>query len=181
MKKIYLYTDGACSGNQFDENIGGWGAILQYGQHKKEIYGGEKNTTNNKMELTAVIEALKLINDNDVSIEIYSDSSYVVECFNKKWYINWEKNGWKTSKKTPVENQALWIELIQLYRSFAEVQFYRVKGHLDLDKTAEINKWYKKFITQRNISLEDYHYLVNMNNRADELANIAMSELNTNR
>lgn len=177
MKKIYLYTDGACSGNQYDQNIGGYGAVLQYGQHKKEIYGGESNTTNNKMELLAVIEALKLINDSKVSIEIYSDSSYVVECFNKNWYVNWEKNGWKTSKKTPVENQNLWQELLALYRGFAEVRFYRIKGHLEISKTTEIRKWYNKFILQKNISIEDFHYLVTMNNRADELANIGMDEI----
>lgn len=177
MKKIYLYTDGACSGNQYDQNIGGYGAILQYGQHKKEIYGGQVNTTNNKMELLAVIEALKLIKEKQVSIEIYSDSSYVVECFNKKWYVNWEKNGWKNSKKAPVENQELWQTLLALYRKFDEVHFYRVKGHLDLNKSSEINKWYKKFTQQRNISLEDYQYLVTMNNRADELANMGMDEI----
>lgn len=177
MKKIYLYTDGACSGNQYDSNIGGYGAVLQYGQHKKELYGGEENTTNNRMELLAVIEALKLIKENNVQIEIYSDSSYVVECFVQGWYKNWEKNGWKTSKKTPVENQELWQALIDLVRSFSDVKFYRVKGHLDLNKTAEIKKWYQKFKKQKNISMEDYAYLVTMNNRADELANIAMDEL----
>lgn len=177
MKKIYLYTDGACSGNQYDSNIGGYGAVLQYGQHKKELYGGEENTTNNRMELLAVIEALKLIKENNVQIEIYSDSSYVVECFVQGWYKNWEKNGWKTSKKTPVENQELWQALIDLVRSFSHVKFYRVKGHLDLNKTAEIKKWYQKFKKQKDISMEDYAYLVTMNNRADELANIAMDEL----
>ncbi|MBN2794830.1 MAG: ribonuclease HI [Clostridia bacterium] len=179
MKTIYVYTDGACSGNQYDNNIGGYGAILQYGPHKKEIYGGEKNTTNNRMELLAIIEALKLIKEEDIYLEIYSDSSYVVECFVQGWFLNWEKNGWKTSKKTPVENQELWMTLIQLVRSFHEVKFYRVKGHLDLNKQAEVKKWYEKFTAQKNISYEDYTYLVTMNNRADELANIAMDEIKT--
>lgn len=177
MKKIYIYTDGACSGNQYDQNIGGYGAILQYGPHKKELKGGEVNTTNNRMELLAIIEALKLIKDKDVAIEIYSDSSYVVECFVKKWYVNWEKNGWKTAKKTPVENQELWKSLLGLVQNFPVVEFYRVKGHLDLNKKAEMTKWYKKFLTQRQISYEDYEYLITMNNRADELANLAMDEL----
>jgi len=176
MKTIYLYTDGACSGNQHETNVGGYGAVLQYGQHLKEIYGGDINTTNNVMELLGVIEAMKLITDTDVNIEVYSDSAYVVECFKKKWYVNWEKNGWKTSKKTPVENKELWVQLIKLVRSFNEVTFFKVKGHLDVNKTAEVNKWYKKFITQRNISLEDYKYLIKMNTRADELANIGMDE-----
>lgn len=177
MKTIYIYTDGACSGNQYDTNVGGWGAILQYGEHKKELHGGELNTTNNRMEMLAVIKALTCIKEDDVIIEIYSDSSYVVECFKQKWYVNWEKNGWKNAKKQPVENKELWEELIQLYRKFSHIQFFRVKGHLSVEKTAEINKWYKKFINQKNISLEDYHYLVEMNNRADELANIGMDEI----
>lgn len=177
MKTIYVYTDGACSGNQHDENIGGYGAILQYGEHKKEIYKGFRNTTNNIMEMLAVIEALKLITDKKSQIEIYSDSAYVVECFKKKWYVNWEKNGWKTSKKTPVENKELWEELLSLVRSFHQVTFYKVKGHLDINKKSDLNKWYKKFITQRNISLDDYIYLIEMNNRADELANLAMDEI----
>ncbi|MCH4887340.1 ribonuclease HI [Acidaminobacter sp. JC074] len=176
MKTIYLYTDGACSGNQHETNVGGYGAILQYGQNFKEIYGGDKNTTNNIMELLGVIESMKLITDKSVNIEVYSDSAYVVECFRKSWYVNWEKNGWKNSKKQPVENKALWVELLDLVRSFNQVTFFKVKGHLDVNKTAEVNKWYKKFITQRNINLEDYKYLIKMNNRADELANIGMDE-----
>jgi ribonuclease HI len=177
MKTIYIYTDGGCAGNQHDTNIGGYGAILQYGEHKKEIYGNEKNTTNNIMEMSAVIEALKLVTDKESNVEVYSDSAYVVECFKKKWYVNWEKNGWKTSKKTPVENKTLWIELIELVHSFNLVTFFKVKGHLDVNKTADVTKWYKKFIVQREISRDDYLYLIEMNNRADELANIAMDEI----
>ena len=177
MKNIQIYSDGACSGNQYDTNIGSYGAILQYGEHFKEINGAEKNTTNNKMELMAIIKALELVKDTKVAIDIYSDSSYVVECFVKKWYVNWERNGWKTAKKTPVENQELWKALLSLVGKFAEVQFYRVKGHLDLNKKTEMNKWYKKFITQKNVSYEDYEYLITMNNRADELANIAMDAI----
>ena len=179
MKKIQIYTDGGCAGNQFDENVGGWGAILQYGNHKKELYDGEKNTTNNKMELLAVIKALELVKDTDISIDIYSDSAYVVECFLKKWYVNWEKNGWKTSKKTPVENQELWKRLLSLVNSFADVNFFKIKGHLDENKTAEITKWYNKYKLKMNpnCTREEFLYLVKMNNRADELANIAMDEI----
>lgn len=179
MKKIQLYTDGACSGNQYDSNIGGYGAILQFGEHLKELNGNEKNTTNNRMELLAIIKALELIKETNVSIYIYSDSSYVVECFLKKWYVNWEKNGWKNSAKKPVENQDLWQQLLSLVRSFTEVNFFRVKGHLSINKTAEINKWYKKYTQNMdsNCTLEQFHYLVKMNNRADELANIAMDEI----
>lgn len=182
MKNIQIYTDGGCSGNQFDLNIGGWGAILQYGEHEKELYGGSKNTTNNKMELQAVIEALKLIKNKNVIIEIFSDSSYVVECFLKKWYINWEKNGWKTAKKTPVENKEYWKELISLVESFEVVTFFRIKGHLQPSKTSEITKWYNKYKTNMNpaCTREEFLYLVKMNNRADELANIAMQEIKDN-
>lgn len=178
MKNIKIYTDGACSGNQYDENIGAYGSILQFGEHFKEINGFEKNTTNNKMELMAIIKALELIKDVNVVIDIYSDSSYVVDCFIKKWYVNWEKNGWKTSTKKPVENQDLWKRLLSLVRSFSVVNFYKVKGHLSASKPAEINKWYKKYTQNMNpeCTLEEFLYLVKMNNRADELANIAMDE-----
>lgn len=183
VKKIQIYTDGACSGNQFDTNIGGWGAVLQYGEHFKELYGGDIDTTNNKMELIAIIRALELVTDPDVLISIYSDSSYVVECFRKKWYVNWEKNGWITSKKTPVENQDLWKALLSLVSSFEGVNFFRIKGHLDFNKTAEITKWYTKYKENMdsNCTREEFLYLVKMNNRADELANIAMDEIKNNK
>lgn len=183
MKKIQIYTDGACSGNQYDENIGAYGAILQFGEHFKEINGNENNTTNNRMELLAIIKALELIKEPHVSIDIFSDSAYVVECFLKKWYVNWEKNGWKNSTKKPVENQDLWKLLLALVRSFAEVNFFRVKGHLTISKTTEINKWYKKYTENMNsnCTLEEFLYLVKMNNRADELANISMDEIRKNK
>ncbi len=179
MKTIQIYTDGACAGNQFDSNTGGWGAILQYGENFKEIYGGEKNTTNNKMELLAVIEALKVVTDDNLLIEVCSDSSYVVNCFLNKWHVNWEKNGWKTAKKTPVENQELWKELLFQVNRFANVTFTRVKGHLDPNKTADITKWYNKYKKNMdpNCTREEFLYLVKMNNRADELANIGMDEI----
>ena len=87
-----IYTDGACSGNQNETNIGGWGSILEFGDSQKELHGGELNTTNNRMELTAVIEALKILKRDGLSIEIFTDSSYVASCFRDKWYMNWRKN-----------------------------------------------------------------------------------------
>lgn len=126
--KIVIYTDGACLGNQNKDNRGGWGAILKYGMKTKEISGGEKNTTNNRMELTACIEGLKALKREDIEIEILSDSSYIVNCINKEWYKKWEENGWLTSKKQKVENIDLWKALLKLVRE-KNVLFRKVKGH----------------------------------------------------
>lgn len=176
MKILKIYTDGACSGNQHDTNIGGWGAILEFGEARKELYGGEINTTNNKMELTAVIEALSALKKDGQTIQIFSDSSYVMDCFRQKWYVSWQKNGWKTSKKTPVENRELWEKLLELV-SHHTVSFYRVKGHVDLDHpNTNVSKLYQKFTEWNgmNFSMEDFRYVTAMNNRADELANLGM-------
>lgn len=129
MDKIIIYCDGACSGNQFKENKGGWGALLIYQDKRKEIFGGEQNTTNNRMELKACIEALKSLKKKDTGVEIHTDSAYLHNCIEKKWYVNWERNGWKNAKKEPVENQDLWRELLNLIRSFEEIRFFKVKGH----------------------------------------------------
>lgn len=126
MGKVIIYTDGACSGNP---GPGGWGAILMYKENTKEISGGEKNTTNNIMELTAVIEGLKLLKFS-CEVEIYSDSAYVVNAFNQGWIYNWIKNNWKTSGKEPVKNQEIWQELYSLTK-IHKVKFIKVKGHSD--------------------------------------------------
>ena len=126
MGKVIIYTDGACSGNP---GPGGWGAILMYKDNKKEISGGKKNTTNNEMELTAVIEGLKLLK-YPCEVEVYSDSAYVVNAFLQKWIDNWIKNNWKTSNKEPVKNQELWKELYELTKTH-KVKFIKVKGHSD--------------------------------------------------
>ena len=126
MEKVIIYTDGACSGNP---GPGGWGAILMYKKNKKEISGGKKDTTNNVMELTAVIEGLKLLKYK-CEVEIYSDSSYVVNGFKQGWIYNWMKNNWKTSGKEPVKNKELWQELYELTQ-FHNVTFNKVKGHSD--------------------------------------------------
>ncbi|PWV97955.1 ribonuclease HI [Paenibacillus cellulosilyticus] len=107
MKEIMIYTDGACSGNP---GPGGWGAVLFFGQHKKEISGGEKYTTNNRMEIQAVIEALQILKE-PCKAAVYSDSAYVVNCFQNNWIRGWLRNGWKNSKGHPVENQDLWQSL----------------------------------------------------------------------
>lgn len=126
MKEVMIYTDGACSGNP---GPGGWGAILFYGVHKKEISGGEKATTNNRMEIQAVIEGLKLLKE-PCRVQVYSDSAYVVNCFQKGWIHGWLRNGWKNSKKEPVENQDLWKQLWELMKLHT-VEYIKVKGHSD--------------------------------------------------
>lgn len=126
MEKVIIYTDGACSGNP---GPGGWGAILMYKGNKKEISGGMPETTNNIMEVTAVIEALKLLKF-PCEVEVYSDSAYVVNAFKQKWIDNWIKNNWKTSGKSPVKNKELWQELIELTKMH-KVEFIKVKGHAD--------------------------------------------------
>lgn len=100
MAILKIYTDGACSGNQHDENIGGWGAVLTYGSHEKELWGGQQNTTNNRMEMTALLEAFNAVNRDNQCIEIYSDSAYLMDCFRKKWYVKWLSNGWINAKRT---------------------------------------------------------------------------------
>ncbi len=126
MEKVTIYTDGACSGNP---GPGGWGAILMCQGKKKEISGGCKNTTNNIMEITAVIEALKLLKYT-CEVDLYSDSAYVVNTFKQKWIDNWKKNNWKTASKEPVKNKELWQELDKLTK-IHQVKFHKVKGHSD--------------------------------------------------
>ncbi|MFC7440353.1 ribonuclease HI [Laceyella putida] len=128
MKEVIIYTDGACSHNP---GPGGWAAVLLYGQHRREISGGEKDTTNNRMELLAVIEALKLLKE-PCRVKLHSDSAYIVNCFQQKWYVKWIKNGWVTSSKKPVENKDLWQELLSLCEEH-EVEFIKVKGHSDVE------------------------------------------------
>ena len=126
MKKVIIYTDGACSGNP---GPGGWGALLMFEENKKEISGSNENTTNNIMELTAVIEALKLLK-YECEVDLYSDSAYVVNAFLKGWIYNWEKNNWKTANKEPVKNKELWEELYFLNQKH-KINFIKVKGHSD--------------------------------------------------
>ena len=126
MKNVILYTDGACSGNP---GVGGWGAVLLYGEHKREFSGGEAETTNNRMELYAVIEGLEKLK-YPCRVDIYSDSSYTVKGFTEGWVYSWEKNGWKKADKKPVLNVDLWQKLLSLTRVH-EVVFHWVKGHAE--------------------------------------------------
>lgn len=141
MKEVTIYTDGACSGNP---GPGGWGAILLYGKHEKELSGGSKETTNNRMELTAAIEALKKLKEPCV-VHLYSDSAYLVNGMNERWYLNWQRNGWLNGKKQPVENRDLWQDLLREVKRH-NVSFYKVKGHSDNDLNNRCDELARKAI-----------------------------------
>ncbi len=176
---LKIYTDGGCSGNQSDENLGGWGAILEYGEHKKELYGSEANTTNNRMEMTALLSALRALKRDNQYIQVFSDSSYLMDCFRQGWYKNWQKNGWKTAAKKPVENRDLWEQLLAETAKH-HIEFYRVKGHVNLESpSVNTGALYAKFKEWNgpDFSLDDFKYITEMNNRADALANIGIDEL----
>lgn len=126
MEEITIYTDGACSGNP---GPGGWAAVLMFGDNKKEISGGSKDTTNNIMELTAVVEALKLLK-RPCKVNLHSDSAYVVNAFNQKWIYGWIKKNWKTADGSSVKNKEIWQELYSLTK-IHDVTFIKVKGHAD--------------------------------------------------
>ena len=130
MKKIILYTDGACSGNP---GVGGWGCILDYKGNLKELSGALQNTTNNQMELLAVIEGLKAIKEAPCEVEIYSDSAYVVNAFLQDWLTGWQLSGWKNANKKPVKNVELWQQLLDLV-SKHKVSWHKVKGHADNER-----------------------------------------------
>lgn len=125
-KHVTIYTDGACSGNP---GPGGWGAILEYGEKKMEISGFEKHTTNNRMELTGPIMALSRLKE-PCDVSLYSDSSYLINAFNKGWLVSWQKKNWIKSDKKPVENQDLWKEILRLC-DIHNVTWIKVRGHAD--------------------------------------------------
>ena len=122
-KSVTLYTDGACKGNP---GAGGWGVVLEYGEHRKELFGGDVGTTNNRMELMAAIAGLSALKSRCV-VDLYTDSVYVKDGITK-WLSNWKSNGWRTAAKKPVANQDLWEQLDQAV-SHHQVNWYWVKGH----------------------------------------------------
>ncbi|MBR2974181.1 MAG: ribonuclease HI [Clostridia bacterium] len=124
MKKVIIYTDGACSGNP---GVGGWGAILMYNGVAKKISGYDKSTTNNRMEMFAVIQALRCLNQSCHCV-IYSDSQYVVDAFNKDWITSWQQNNWRTASKSEVKNVDLWKALLYEINKH-KVEFVKVAGH----------------------------------------------------
>lgn len=124
MKQVTIFSDGACSGNP---GPGGWGAILTYGEHRLEISGFEAETTNQKMEMKAALAALEKLKE-PCAVRLVSDSAYLINGFNQKWLDKWQKNGWQTSKKTPVENQELWKALLAQAQKH-KIEWVKVKGH----------------------------------------------------
>lgn len=147
MKEITIFCDGGCRGNQNKENIGGWGAVLEYNGNTKELYGGVRNTTNNIQELTGIIKALEALKTTHRPVRVYADSAYVVNGCND-WVAGWKKKGWKKAKGE-IMNLDLWKQLDKLIMMQDDIQILKVKGH----STNEGN------------------------NRADELANKAMDEV----
>ena len=129
MKTVTLYTDGACSGNP---GPGGWGAILSFRDAEKELSGGEENTTNNRMELTAVIRGLQALKEPCI-VELYSDSKYVIDGLSKGWAASWQKNGWKKADKKPALNPDLWEILLELTQMHT-LHYHWVKGHAENPK-----------------------------------------------
>jgi len=146
VKEVIIYTDGACRGNGKETSIGAFGIVLIYNNKRREVKQAFLNTTNNIMELTAVIQALSMLKE-PCYVKIHSDSAYVINAINRKWITNWVKNGWKTANKEPVKNRELWEELLRLIE-FHKIDFIKVKGHSHDE----------------------------LNNRCDELANEAMDE-----
>ncbi|MBR4546375.1 MAG: ribonuclease HI [Oscillibacter sp.] len=126
MKSVTVYTDGACSGNP---GPGGWAAILMYGEHRRELSGGEPSTTNNRMELTAIISALSALKE-PCTVELYSDSRYVLDALEKGWAARWRRNGWKRNKSDAALNPDLWETLLSL-AEVHDVRCHWVRGHAD--------------------------------------------------
>ncbi len=148
MKSVTIYTDGACSQNP---GPGGWAAVLMYNEHKKELSGCEEATTNNRMELTAAIMGMRALNQR-CEVALYTDSAYLCNGFKLGWIYNWQRNGWLTSGRKPVENQDLWQELLSLSKKHSIV-WHKVKGHSDNE----------------------------FNNRCDELARAEIKKLTTSK
>jgi ribonuclease HI len=121
---IDVYTDGGCRSNP---GVGGWAAVIYEGPEPREIWGAERQITNNQMELRAAIEALRTL-DKPSKVRLFSDSAYLINCMNEAWYLKWERNGWKTSKKKPVENRELWRELLDLAGRH-DVKWIKIDGH----------------------------------------------------
>ena len=135
LKKVEIWTDGACSSNP---GPGGWASILNYKGIEKVISGGNKETTNNVMELTAVIEGLKILKE-PCEVTLYSDSNYVVKAIEENWLVTWKKNGFKTANKKPVKNQQL-LEELDLLLMTHSVKFIHVKGHADNENNNKCDK-----------------------------------------
>ena len=135
MDRVTIYTDGACSHNP---GPGGWGCVLIFGAHRKEASGSDRSTTNNRMELTAAIEALRMLR-RSCCVDLFTDSAYLCNAFEKGWLKNWRANGWKTANKHEVENRDLWEQLDMLCTTHV-VTFHKVKGHADNEENNRCDK-----------------------------------------
>ena len=132
---VILYTDGACSGNP---GPGGWGSLLIWNKKEKVLSGGSANTTNNRMEMQAVIEGLKALN-RPCHVKIHSDSALIINAFTKGWIDNWLKKGWKKSNKKPVENKDLWEQMLEAAKPHS-VEWIKVKGHANDERNNRVDK-----------------------------------------
>lgn len=132
---IIVYTDGACSGNP---GPGGWGAILRWNGSEKELSGGEAHTTNNRMEMQAVIEALKALK-KPCKVSIHSDSALIINAMTKGWIQNWQKKGWRKADKKPVENKELWEEMLTAMQPH-EVVWVKVKAHVGIELNERVDQ-----------------------------------------
>lgn len=148
VESIIIFCDGGCRGNQKDSNVGGYGVVLEYKGKTKELYGGERNTTNNRQELTGAIRALQALKTTHIPVKIHCDSAYVINGMSQ-WVAGWKKKGWRKSDGKPVENVELWKYLDELASTQDSIEWVKVKGHSDNEG----------------------------NNRADQLANKAMDEV----
>lgn len=176
---LRIYTDGGCAGNQSDENLGGWGAILEFGQAVKELYGSEKNTTNNRMEMTALLEALRAVKRKIRRYTCFPTAATSWIAFGKNGMFPGKKTDGRLPAKKPVENQDLWKALLP-YIEIHRMTFYRVKGHVNLaSPSTNTDKLYAKFVEWNGaqFSYEDFLYVTEKNNRADELANIGIDNI----
>lgn len=145
MKNVIIYTDGACSGNP---GVGAWAAVLIYKEVEREASGSNPDTTNNIMELTAAVEALKLLKES-CNVELYSDSAYLINAFEKGWLYKWELNNWKTSSKEPVKNKELWEELLKLNKEH-KIRWIKVKGHSDNEYNSRCDQMARDKIKEYN-------------------------------
>jgi ribonuclease HI len=158
VKKVTIYTDGGCQGNP---GPGGYGAVLLYGEHRKELSGGYKLTTNNRMELLACIAALEALKEK-CDVTVYSDSKYVVESFEKGWAKRWRINGWKRNKKDKAENPDLWGRLLDISEEH-EVKFKWVKGHAGNSENERCDKLAAEAAKQDNLPKDKkYEETVNL-------------------
>ncbi len=133
--EVIIYTDGACSGNP---GPGGWGALLRHNGKEKELSGGEAHTTNNRMEMMAVIEAIRAIK-KPCLLKIHSDSALIINAMTKGWIESWQEKGWKKADKKPVENQDLWLELLEVI-GVHQVEWIKVKGHSGIPDNERVDQ-----------------------------------------